>query len=32
MTPAMAANVTSRLWDVADLVALLKAAESKKAA
>jgi IS1 family transposase len=32
VTPAMAAGVTSRLWEVADLVALLEAAESKKAA
>jgi hypothetical protein len=28
----MAAGVTNRLWDVSDLVALLEAAESKKAA
>jgi hypothetical protein len=32
VTPAMAAGVTDRLWDVADFVALLEAAESKKAA
>ena len=32
VTPAMAAGVTNRLWEVSDLVALLKAAESKKAA
>ena len=32
VTPAMAAGVTSRLWEVSDLVALLEAAESKKAA
>lgn len=32
VTPAMAAGVTTRLWEVADLVALLEAAESKKAA
>jgi hypothetical protein len=32
MTPAMAAGVTTRLWDVADLVDLLIASESKKAA
>jgi hypothetical protein len=32
VTPAMAAGVTNRLWDVSDLVALLEAAESKKAA
>jgi IS1 family transposase len=31
-SPAMAAGVTDRLWDVADLVALLEASESKKAA
>ena len=31
-SPAMAAGVTTRLWDVSDLVALLEAAESKKAA
>jgi hypothetical protein len=30
--PAMAAAVTDRLWEVSDLVALLEAAESKKAA
>jgi hypothetical protein len=32
MTPAMAAGVTDRLWDVADLVDLLIESESKKAA
>ena len=32
VTPAMAANVTDRLFDVSDIVALLEAAESKKAA
>jgi hypothetical protein len=32
VTPAMAAGVTSKLWEVSDLVALLVAAESKKAA
>jgi hypothetical protein len=32
MTPAMAAGVTTKLWEVSDLVALLEAAESKKAA
>jgi hypothetical protein len=32
VTPAMAAGVTERLWEVSDLVALLEAAESKKAA
>ena len=32
VTPAMAAGVTDRLWEVADLVTLLEAAESKKAA
>jgi hypothetical protein len=32
MTPAMAAGVTIRLWDVADLVDLLIESESKKAA
>jgi len=31
-SPAMAAGVTSKLWEVADLVALVEAAESKKAA
>jgi hypothetical protein len=28
---AMAAGVTSKLWEVSDLVALLEAAEAKKA-
>ncbi len=32
VTPAMAAGVTNRLWDVSDLVALLEASESKEAA
>lgn len=32
MTPAMAAGVTTKLWEVSDLVALLVEAESKKAA
>ncbi len=32
VTPAMAAGVTTRLWEVADLVALLEATEDKKAA
>lgn len=32
VTPAMAAGVTDRLWDVADLVVLLEEAESKRAA
>jgi hypothetical protein len=32
VTPAMAAGVTSRLWDVADLVDLLIESEFKKAA
>jgi IS1 family transposase len=32
MTPAMAAGVTTKLWDVADLVDLLIESESKKAA
>ncbi len=32
VTPAMAAGVTTRLWDVSDLVELLEATESKKAA
>lgn len=32
VTPAMAAGVTNRLWEVSDLVALLETAESKKAA
>jgi hypothetical protein len=31
-SPAMAAGVTSKLWEVSDLVALLEAAESKQAA
>ena len=32
MSPAMAAGVTSRLFDVSDLVNLLVESESKKAA
>jgi len=32
VTPAMAAQVTDRLFDVSDIVALLESAESKKAA
>jgi IS1 family transposase len=32
VSPAMAAGVTNRLWDVADLVVLLEATECKKAA
>jgi hypothetical protein len=32
VTPAMAAGVTDRLFDVSDIVQLLEAAESKKAA
>ena len=32
VTPAMAAKVTDRLFDVSDIVALLEASESKKAA
>jgi hypothetical protein len=32
VTPAMAAGVTNRLWDVADLLDLLIESESKKAA
>jgi IS1 family transposase len=31
-SPAMAAGVTSKLWEVSDIVALLEALESKKAA
>jgi hypothetical protein len=31
-SPAMAAGVTDRLWEISDLVALLEASESKKAA
>ena len=30
VTPAMAAGVTERLWEVSDLVGLLEASESKK--
>jgi len=32
MTPAMAAGVTGRLFEVSDIVALLETSESKKAA
>ena len=32
VTPAMAAGVTSKLWEVSDLVALLVESESQKAA
>jgi hypothetical protein len=32
VTPAMAAGVTTKLWEVSDLVALLEATEDKKAA
>ena len=32
MAPAMAAGVSTKLWDVADVVDLLIASESKKAA
>jgi hypothetical protein len=32
MSPAMAAGVTTRLWDVSDIVELLQGAEAKKAA
>ena len=31
VTPAMAAGVTDRLWEVADIVALVDAAEPKPA-
>jgi hypothetical protein len=31
MTPAMAAGVTDRLWDMSDLVAVLEAAEAADA-
>jgi len=31
-TPAQAAGVTDRLWEVSDLVELLETAESQKAA
>lgn len=29
MTPAMAAGVTDKLWDMANLVAIVEAAEAK---
>ena len=32
VTPAMAAGVTDRLWEVSDLVALLEDSETKRAA
>lgn len=32
VTPAMAAGLSDRVWEIADLVALLEQAESKKAA
>jgi hypothetical protein len=32
MSPAMATGVTTRLWDVSDIVELLQEAEAKKAA
>ncbi len=32
MTPAMAAGVTERLWEVSDLIALLEASEQEKSA
>jgi hypothetical protein len=32
VSPAMAAGVTTRLYEVSDIVALLEASESKKAA
>lgn len=31
VTPAMAVGVTNRLWDVADVVAILEAEESQRA-
>ena len=31
MTPAMAAGISTRLWEVSDIVALLDAAEAKPA-
>ena len=31
MTPAMAAGVTNRLWEMADLVAIIEAAETPPA-
>ena len=31
-SPAMAAGVSQKLWEVSDIVALLEASESKKAA
>jgi hypothetical protein len=32
MSPAMAAGVTTKLYEVSDIVALLEASEAKKAA
>ena len=32
MTPAMAAEVTDRLWDVSDIIAILEAKERVQAA
>jgi hypothetical protein len=32
VTPAMAAGVTDRLWEMGELVAMLEAFESRKAA
>jgi hypothetical protein len=31
MSPAMAAGVTDRLWEIGDMVALVEAAEAKPA-
>jgi len=31
MSPTMAAGVSDRLWDIADIVALVEAAEAKPA-
>ena len=30
MTPAMAADVTGKLWEIADIVALIEAKEAEK--